>query len=339
MNRMPSLSNRRALAALTAAVSIVLALAGARGAPADTVAPAITLGPTTILNGVATVSGSVDAPSSSGATLEVNGQPLDLTAGGQFTGIVNLNGQSVLSLSVKNPATGETGTVTIPLTSNLIGPGGVISPDALSALEDAAVSILKPVGGFVSLDGKPIEVSGSVGDGDGLVSLSVNGLDALSKLKPDGGFLVPVPGTSKEVSVLMSDKQGVTLDTRYRVVHSTLSSVSAADADGVRITKIRYFAKGVKTTKRLRMVVTVKDRRNLLIHGAVVTARSAKTGRIVGRSKVKQTNTKGKATFTLRLRKTAFGKRLAIVTTAKTPKAKVAKRTSVRLPRLSSAKR
>jgi hypothetical protein len=338
LNRMPTLLPRRTLAALAAAASVLLSLAGATGAPADVVAPSIILGPTTVLDGVAVVSGSVAAPSSGSAQLSVNGQPLDLNAAGQFGGIVNLNGQSVLSVAVQNPATGDTSTVTIPLTSNLVGPGGVISSEALDALEQAAVSVLKPVGGFVSIDGKPIQVGGSVGGRDGLASLSVNGIDALSALQPNGGFAVPVPGTSKEVSVLMTDKQGVTLDTRYRVVHSR-SYVAAADADGVRITKIRYFTKGVKTTKRMRMVVTVKDRRNLNVHGAVVTVRSVRTHRIVGRAKVKHTNTKGKAAFVLRVRKAAFGKLLLIGTTAKTPKAKASKRTFVRLPRLAKAHR
>jgi hypothetical protein len=338
LNRMPTLLPRRTLAALAAAASVLLSLAGAAGAPADVVAPSITLGPTTVLNGVAAVSGSVAEPSSGSAQLSVNGQPLDLNAAGQFAGIVNLNGQSVLSFTVQNPATGDTSTATIPLTSNLVGPGGVVSSEALDALEQAAVSVLKPVGGFISVDGKPIQVGGSVGDDDGLVTLSVNGLDALSTLEPNGGFTVPVPGTSKEITLLMTDKEGVTLETRYQVVQST-SYVAAADADGVRITKIRYFTKGVKTKKRMRMVVTVKDRRNLNVYGAVVTVRSVRTHRIVGRAKVKHTNTKGKATFVLQVRKAGFGKRFAIVTTAQTPKAKASKRTSIRLPRLARAHR
>ena len=335
---MPKLLPRRTLAALAAAASVLVSLGGASSAPADVVAPSITLGPTTVLNGVAAVSGSVAEPSSGGAQLSVNGQPLDLNAAGQFSGIVNLNGQSNLSFAVQNPATGDTSTATIPLTSNLVGPGGVVSSDALAGLEQAGVSVLKPAGGFVSVDGKPIQVGGSVGDDDQLATLSVNGLDALSTLQPKGGFAIPVPGTSKEISVLMVDNRGVRLESRYGVVRRT-SYLAAADANGVRITKIRYFTKGVKKTKRMRMVVTVKDRRNLNVYGAVVTVRSVRTHRIVGRAKVKRTNTKGKATFVLGLRKAAFGRLFAIATTAKTPKAKASKRTSVRLPRLAKSRR
>lgn len=331
-------TSRWTLAALAAAAGVLLSLAGARAAPADVIPPSITLGPTTVLNGVAVVSGSVAAPSSGSAGVSVNGQSLDVNGAGQFTGIVNLNGQTSLSFDVQNPATGDTSTVTIPLTANLVGPGGVVSSDALDALQQAAVSVLKPVGGYVSVDGKPIEVSGSVGDSDKLAGLSVNGVDALSSLGSDGGFNVPIPGTSKNVSVLMTDKQGVSVETRYTVSQSA-SFVAAANADGVRITKIRYFTKGVKKTKRIRMVVTVKDRRNLKVWGAVVTVRSIQARRIVGKAKVKHTTKAGKATFILRVRKAAFGKLFSIGTTAKTPHAKASKRTYVRLRKLAHAKR
>lgn len=334
---MTSLPTRRVLAGVAALASLAVALVGPTAAGAENVAPQIKLGPTTILNGVAVVSGRVSYPASS-ADLTVNGQPLELTVGGNFAGIVNLNGQSVLSLSLRNPASGESSTVTIPLNTNLVGLGGLLSPDALAALEQAAVTILKPVAGFVSVGDEPIEVSGGVGNGESLGGLSVNGVDVLSTLKPDGGFVVPIPGTTKEFSVFMADRQGVTLDTRYRTSRSS-RTVSAADADGVRIAKVRYFAKRIKKTKRLRVVVTVRDRQNRLIHGAAVTLRSKRTDRILGRAFTKNSNLNGKVTFVLRVRRAAFGKRTTFVATAKTPSATVTKRTAVRLPRMKSASR
>jgi hypothetical protein len=321
------------LAGLAALASLAVALAGPAAAGAEDVAPQVKLGPTTILNGLAVVSGTV-SDESSGAQLTINGQPVDVATGGSFAGVVNLNGQSVLSLALSNPGSGESSTVTIPLDTNLVGPGGILSSESLAALEQAAVTILKPVDGFVSVGDQPIEVSGGVGNGDKLIGLSVNGVDAHSTLKPDGGFSVPVPGTTREISVLMTDRQNVSLETRYAT-----RSVSATDAVGVRITKIRYFAKGIKRTKRLRMVVTVKDRLNRMIQEAVVTVRSAKTRRIVGRAKVKRTNRNGKVTFVLRVRRAAFGKRTTFVATAKTPSAKATKRTAVRLPRMKAKRR
>ena len=56
-----------------------------------------------------------------------------------------------------------------------------------------------------------------------------------------------------------------------------------------------------------------------------------------GHTKGKSSNTKGQAVFVMILRSKAFGKRLVTLTTAKTPKAKASKRSSVRLPRLAHA--
>jgi hypothetical protein len=325
-------SHRRTPAALAAAACVLLALAGAHAAPADSVVPPITLGPTAVVNGIAIVTGSVTTPSPATAGVSINGQPLGLNATGRFTGVANLAGKSELAITVQDTTTGDTSTVSIPLTANLVGPGGVVSPDALAAIQAAAVSIAKPVGGFVS-DPGTITVEGAAGKANELAGLAVNGVETLSSVAPNGTFAVPVPGTSREIGVLMTDQQGVSLETRYRTV--AVTSVSAQDATGVRIASIRYFAKAVKQTKRIRMVVTVKDRRALVVRGARVTVRSAQTGRLIGGAKLKKTNRSGQAGFVLHLRRRAFGKRLVVVTTAKTPKAQAVKRSSVRLPRLA----
>jgi len=322
--------NRRTLVALAALACALAALVGARAAPGDTVTPVVKLGPTTIVNGVAIVSGTIAAPPSS-ATLTVNGHPLGVDAGGTFAGTIDLNGQSALTFAVHDPAAGATNTVTIPLTTNLVGLGGVISPEVLSGLEEAGASIARPSGGFISVDGRPISVVGDVVSRDGLAGLSVNGIDALSALDRNGTFVITVPGTSREVTVLMTDKQGVSLETRYPA--AAVASPSAANAIGIRIASVRYYTKGVRATKRLRMVVTVKDRRGLLVRGARVTVRSVRSARVVGRAKIKRSNKKGQTGFVLRLRSKAFGKRLVILATAKTPTAKASKRTSIRVPR------
>jgi hypothetical protein len=338
-----SLSARRTFIALALLASTAIALVGARPAPGELVAPVVALGPTTVLNGVATVSGTLAGTAPSSAQLTINGQPVGVNAAGQFLAIVNLNGQSALTLGVRNPVTGEVTTLNVPLTSNLIGPGGVISPSVLSALEQAALAVTKPIGGFVSLgDDKPITVAGSVGNRDQLAGLSVNGVDALSAVRPDGSFAVPIPGTTREITVLMTDKQGVSQTTTYpveRTAQSSTTTVSAAQAVGVRITSVRFFAKKIKKTKRLRMVVTVKDRRGLKVRGAVINVVSTKGGRLARRAVAKRSNKAGQVGYVLRLRPKAFGKRLVLVTTAKTPKAKAAKRISVRLPRLAARRR
>lgn len=326
------------LTALAATASGFVTALGAGPASAAVGAPAVTLGPTTVLNGVAMVSGTVAGLEPSVAQLSINGQPVSLNAAGQFTAIVNVSGQSNLTLSVKNLVTGQTITISIALTTNIVGPGGVIPPSVLSGLKEAAVSLLTPLGGFVSDDDKPIMVEGSVANRDQLASLSINEVDALSRMEQNGTFLVPIPGTSKEVTVVATDKQGVSQTITAPVVRRAARSVSAAQAVGVRIVAVRYRTKGIRRSRRLRMTVTIKDRRGRLIQGAVITVRSAKARRIFGGAKVKRSNANGQVAFVLGLRKRAFGKRLVTITTAKTPSAKASRRTSVALPRLAASK-
>ncbi len=330
------------LAGVVAALAM-LALT-APSAPGEILSPAITVGPLTVANGTATVTGSLGAPSS-GVQLSINGQPLAVDAAGNFSGAVNLNGQSHLTFRVSNSA-GEVTSVSIPLTSNIVGPGGVISPDVLSALEKAAVSILKPLDGFHILDELPLRIEGSVGDRGSLASLTVNGQDALGLLGADRAFSLLIPGTTKEVSVTATDHQGVSQTSTVPVFHTSSifttpagRSVAAAGAQGVRITKIRYITRNVRRTKRMRIVVTVKDRRGLLIRNASVSVRSKFARRIVRNPRAKRTNKVGQAAFLLRARNRAFGKRLVMVTVAKTPTAKASKASSVRIPRLKAAAR
>jgi hypothetical protein len=327
---------RRSIVALAATASAVVALVGASPAPGDLVAPVITLGPTTVVNGFATVSGRVRAPEPSSTQLSVNGQPLELSAAGAFLGRVDLQGQRNLSLTLTNP-TGEVSTIKIPLTTNLVGLGGVIALNVLSGLERAAVTVTKPIGGFVSIAGEPIRVTVRVGNREQLVGLSINGTDVQPTMSPDGSFTVPIAGTNKEVSILMTDRQGVTLETRYPV--ASAAYVSAENAVGLRIASIRYSTKRIRSTKRLGIAVTVRDRRGLLVRGAKVAVRSTRPGRVANRTRVKSSSIRGKVAFTMRLRSRAFGRRFVVLATAKTPSARAAKRSSVRLPRLARTRR
>jgi hypothetical protein len=320
-------------------------------APADVLKPVVVLGPTTVLNGTAVVSGVVGVPSSV-AQLTVNGQPVGIAANGTFTAIVNLADQSNLSLAIRN-ANGETTTTNIPLTTNIVGPGGLISPGVLADLEHAAVSLLKPLAGFKILDGLPLRIEGSVLDKDKLVGLEVNGKDVLGQLLGgDHTFTVEVPGTTKAITVDLTDQKGVSQETQIPVQHQTTQpsapavtpvgrTVEASQALGLRIAAVRYYTKGIKRTKRLRVVVTIKDRRGFLVRSASVGVRSAKVRWIARNPKAKKTNVAGRASFVLKAGNRAFGRRLRLVIIAKTPQGKARKASSVRLPRLarSPAKR
>jgi hypothetical protein len=309
-------------------------------------APLVSLGPVSIANGIATLSGSVTGTPAAGYQLHVNGQPLGLNADGTFNGTVDLAGQSLLTVTARNPLSGETVTTQIPLNTNVVGPDGVIQTTVLDALKKAGISLAIPPGGFVSLDGLPVKVEGKVLDRDQLASFKVNGTDVLEKLTSAGAFAQTIPGSSREVSVTATDKQGVSQTTTFGVVPMSSvvgtaagPSIAAAGADGVKIAKVRYVTKTVRAKKRFRMIVTVRDKQNRLIRGATVRVRPKVKRFVVGKERVKKSSKVGQANFLVLVRKPALGKRLFMVTVAQTPRAKAQKTTSVRLPKAKKAKR
>src|SRR5215210_6437894 len=193
----------RAAASLLCAGVVALS---AQTATAEVIGPAVVLGPTMVLNGVATVTGSVGATNSN-AAVKINGQSADVDAAGNFAAVVDLAGQSSLTIGVHNPLTGKESTTTIPLTTDIVGLGGIIPPTVLENLEQAAVELVEPAGGFVT-DGLPITVEGNVGDPDSLSSLSVNATRVLDSLDSDKSFSVQMPGTLKEIRLSASDSNG-----------------------------------------------------------------------------------------------------------------------------------
>ena len=128
------------------------------------------------------------------------------------------------------------------------------------------------------------------------------------------------------------------LDASSPIATSKGTSVAASSAVGLKIAKIRYATKGVSRTKRLRMIVTVKDSRGLLVNGAKITVRSKAPGRLARRTLEKASNKTGQAPFVLRVKSRTLGKRLVMVTVARTPSAKAAKTTSVRVAKARQAR-
>jgi hypothetical protein len=344
-----SVSRRRGTAlGLVLAGAAWLCLTLSLTATAQTPPPAISLGPVTVGNGLATLSGTVGGPSTAAANVNVNGQPLGVNASGNFSGTVNLAGQSSLSLGLTDPS-GQAFSLNIPLT--LAGPGGVIPPTVLDALRNAGISITVPPGGFQILDGRPLTVTGSVLNPDSLASLTINGqpVSPGSGGSSGGSFSETLPGSTREVVVTAVDRQGVSQTSAFPVelLSSAIktaagTSISALGAQGLRITSVRYLTKGVKAKKRMTAIVTVKDRRNFLVRDAIVRIRAAafQSKAIMGGQQVKTSSKVGQARFLLRLRSASFpkAKRLFTVATAKTPTATAKKQTSVRLPKLTKAK-
>jgi hypothetical protein len=324
---------RRALFyALIGTVATALALVPA--AQPRSLPQLLTLGPITVLNGTAIVSGSVGG-SGAGGQITLNGQVLSVDAAGNFAATVNLDGASALDFTVGN-STGPMVDYHVPIA--LAGPLGIIPGNVLGTVEQAGATLLQPVGGFQLTEGEPLRVAGSVADRGQLAGLAVNGADVMHLLGPDQSFSTQVPGTTKEITLMATDTRGVSQTTHYKVLAASGplatalgKSVAASSALGLRITKVRYYARRVAKTKRLRMVVVVKDRRGYLVRGAKITIRSKAAGRLTRRSQAKKSNNTGRAAFVLRVKSRTLGKRLVMVTVARTPGAKAAKTTSVRL--------
>ncbi len=350
-------ARRASLVALTVSLVAWLALALVPAASAqvgtgDVLSTPIVLGPINIANGTAVLSGQVGGDPTAAANLTINGQPVGVNpATGVFDAVVNLNGQSVLELKLGDTVT------RIPLLN--LGPNGTIPAGILDALRNAGISLVTPPEGFKVLDGNPLTVEGEVLDRNALAGLRINGQEILGLLKPntatsnpnDATFSVPVSGSSREVVITATDKQGVAQTSSFGIerassVISTSAgkSVSAAGARGLRIASVRYIKTGVQRTKRLRMIVTLKDTRGYLVRGGIVRvrARDFQARAIVGGQQAKVTSKTGQASFILRLNPKSFSakkRRLFTVAVAATPSKSVRKNTSVYLPRLSRSGR
>jgi hypothetical protein len=317
---------------LVAALALVIVPGAAPAAK-----PLLKIGPITVANGTVGISGTLTARGAR-AGLTVNGHPLGLDASGAFQGVVSLDGASAIAIRITLLGARQQTQYVIPLTGVLVGVGGVIPGTVLDTLEQAGISLLAPVR---SASGDLLTVSGGVLDRSQLMSLTLNGVNILGALQPDGTFSVQLPGTTTAVTLTATDASGNTQSqtTRPFLPPRAAGTVSAARAVGLRITKLRFVKKGSTRTHRMRMIVTVKDRRGLLVRGAKITVRSTRAGRLLRQPRASKSGRRGMATFVLRLRASAYGKRLVLVTVAKTPRAKAVRRSVVLVPRRSGVHR
>ncbi len=192
-------------------------LALAPPARSQMIQPVVDLGPVTVAGNLATVNGTLGGAPLATLGLTINGQPVSVNAVGQFSAVVDLTGQSVITLVVRNTLTG-TELLRIGIPVSLAGPGGVIS-DVLAVLERAGVSLTIPPEGLRSLDGLPLTITGHVLKRDELARMTINGIDVLGLLMPDGSFTLPLPGSSKEVRLEVTDKQGVSEVKTVEIAH------------------------------------------------------------------------------------------------------------------------
>jgi hypothetical protein len=315
---------------VAAFVSLTLAAVGSAAAE-----PGITIGPVNVANGLVTLNGSVGQNPTADLHLTVNGQPVGLNAVGQFDATVNLNGATQIKLQLKSP-NGQESLLSIPI--SLAGAGGVIQASVLDPLKAAGVTISIPPGGFQITPGGTLTVDAKVLSRDSLLSLTINGQPAT--IGPDGTVSATLPPGTREIVVVATGTNGVSETTRFPVLTSSIStstatSVAAGSAIGLRITSVRYLTANTRASKRVAVIVTVKDKRGLLVRGATVRLSSLPGGyRFSGKLTAKTSNV-GTAKLMLKPPNNAFGKRLSTRATAKTPSATAQRVTAVKLPSLA----
>jgi hypothetical protein len=317
------------VATVIAAAAVWLALAPP--ATAGTVKPALELGPVIVLNGHGTVAGTVRGIDPIVAAVTVNGRPVGLNLQGGFLAVVNLSGQSALVLEVVNTTTGERSTVSIPLYTDLFGLGGILRPDVLGQIDRAAVQILASVGGFVT---------GTIGSTAGLASVTINDIDVLKLLDERGRFTIPIAGTNGSLTIVIVDSRGVESRTTPPVEQPTTTPVTppaanrSVKAPGLRVASVRYVTKHFRRTKRVQMIVTIKDSLGRPVRGATVQVRATAARGLRLKPKVKRTGKGGRVAFLLHPRARVFGKRLTVVTVARKAAGRAQRTTSVRVPKL-----
>ena len=323
---------RLGLAIMLATLAVALAGSQAVGA---VVAPVV-IDTVTVEDGVAVVTGSVDAE-----LVAVNGKRIDVGADGAFRAEVDLSEELLVVELVESPT--ELVTIRIPL-DVLLQSGG---EGVLNALVDAGISIDVPSEGFQIVDGELPLVEGRILNDSNLELLEVNGVDVLGRMGENGLFSIALGSSSSRetVNVVATDRSGVSQTTTFTAtrVKSTITtragtSVSAAGARGIVIAKVALDKRFLTSPKKqLRMVVTVKDRRGYLIRGASLRLRAMPAKHVAnGKLRAGFTNRFGKAQFRYTLRAKAMtgspAKWLTIVTRAATPKASASKRVQLRLP-------
>ncbi len=157
----------------------------------------------------------------------------------------------------------------------------------------------------------------------------------------DGSLVVrqAVASSSHDVEIAVTDTKGVMQVSTFPVKRLTsvirigrASSVTAAGARGLRVSALRFVTAGVTGRHRVRLQVTLRDRRNYLVRDAVVVVRGIAHRTTIAGQFATITNSRGTATFTLPVTSRLLGKRLYVEVYARIPAASVRVRASIGLP-------
>ena len=114
---------------------------------------------------------------------------------------------------------------------------------------------------------------------------------------------------------------------------ATAAWVSAGEAVGLRIVRVRHLTKDVTATKHFRVLATLRDIRGRLVRGAIVSvSRAPGAQNTIAGVHATFSNKVGQATISVPVAKRMLGKRLFLKIGARTPTARAITLRSVRLP-------
>jgi hypothetical protein len=96
---------------------------------------------------------------------------------------------------------------------------------------------------------------------------------------------------------------------------------------------MRFFKKGAQRTHRVKMKIVVRDQNGYLVRGLKVRAQSVPGGKLRAGKYTLRTGKAGRATFSLKPKSRAFGKKLTMKATASNSLGKAQMKKSTKLPR------
>jgi len=178
---------------------------GAAGA-AQPMQPLVSLGSISVLNGVASLAGTVnasaglDASANAGVDLTVNASPVSVSAGGQFSASVDLNVDAGIDLQA-SASSGVQYDLSIP-TSAVLQAGASASAtarataSATAQLDADAVTLLVPADGFTIVDGVGTEAQVQATATAGIAVLNLNGANLLAQLDAQASASAGASGQS-----------------------------------------------------------------------------------------------------------------------------------------------
>ena len=297
---------------LVAALATCFAVAAPAAQAAD---PLVAFGPVTVADGTARLSGNVGANPAFVADLMLNGKPVGVGTDGRFTVKVDLHGKTAVALSYRNPLTGEVTSLSVPI-ADLAGLSLPRLPN--------------------TLDGGPLTFGGQVLNRDQLAGLQVNGVDVLGLVQPGGLLSLPLSESVREITTVLTATNGNVTASSFRVLELFTTpagtAISARTATGIKVSSMRFFKNGAQRTHRVRLKVVVRDQNGYLVRGLKVKVQSVPGGKLRAGKYELRTGKAGGATFSLKPKTRAFGKKLTMKASASNVLGKAQMKKSTRLP-------